>query len=47
MPTALRPKNIPAVVVATVVMSGPSPIAFLAAVASKMDPSLIGFLMFF
>ena len=47
MSTALRPKNIPAVVAATVVMSGPSPIGFLGAVVSTVDPSLIGFLMFF
>ena len=47
MLTVLRPKNILAVVVATVAMSGPSPIGFLAAVASAVDPSLTGFLMFF
>ena len=44
-PTALRPKNIPAVVAATVVMSSPSPIRFLTAVASTvaMTPSSIAF----
>ena len=41
MPNRLRPKNITAVVAATMVMIRPSPIGFL------VDPSSIGFLMFF
>ena len=42
MPTSLRPKNITATVAVTVVMINPSPVGFLAAVASTVDPSSAG-----
>ena len=41
-PTSLTPNNITAAMVATVVMISPSPIGFLAAVASTIDPSSTG-----
>ena len=43
MLSALRSKNIPAAVAATVAMSGSSLIGFLVDVAPTVDPSLIGF----
>ena len=46
-PAALSAQNIPTVVEATVVMNSPSPIVLLVVVASTVDPSSIGFLMFF
>ena len=39
MPTALIQKNIMVAMAVTVVMSSPSPIGFLATVASTVDPS--------
>ena len=45
VPISLRPKNIPIVVAATVVMSSPSPIDFSVIAAAMLDPSSIGFLM--
>ena len=47
MPTSLRPKNVTVVVAATVIMISPSPIGFLAAVASTVVPSSIVFLLLF
>ena len=38
-PTVLSPKNIPVAMAVRVIMSSPSPIGFLAAVASTVDPS--------
>ena len=46
-PAALIAQNISTVVEATVVISSPSPIGFLVAVASTVEQSSIHFLMFF